>query len=156
MTGAMAVLNVGSFNTFVKPVILHNPNEDFFTYDDDFKDLVKGQDINFQPNHNQYYLDSSLKLLDNPGEWHYDMDTRILRFIMPNYAPCPPENSDAVRGRTIDYAFTITKTKGLLMANMDFFASNLMAEGTAKKTDEVADITLDSLNFDFPSSSRRM
>ena len=33
MKGAMAVLNVGSFNTFVKPVKDHNAGDDFFTYD---------------------------------------------------------------------------------------------------------------------------
>ena len=148
LTGAMAVLNVGSFNTFVKPVEDHNANQNWFKYDDDFGD------INFQQDHNQYYLDSHLALLDNPGEWHYDMDTKMLRFIPPT-GKCPTA-SDAVRGRTIDYAMEITKSKGIKLANMDFFASNVMAEGTTKRTDEVADITLDSLNFDFPSSSRRM
>ena len=36
------------------------------------------------------------------------------------------------------------------------FAANLMAEGTTKKVDEVSDITIDSLNFEYPSSSKRM
>ena len=151
MTGAMAVLNVGSFNTFVKEVLWHEPNEDSFTYDDDFGD------INFQPDHNQYYLDSSLELLNQPGEWHYDMETKMLRFIPPNNgAGCPSKDSGAVKGRVIDYAITIKKSKTILLKNMDFFASNVMAEGTQKKVDEVADITLDSLNFDYPSSSKRM
>ena len=150
MTGAMAVLNVGSFNTFVKEVVSHTPNEESFTYVDDFLN------INFKAGHNQYYLDSSLELLDYPGEWHYDMDSKRLRFIPPNNEPCPQPNSGAVKGRVVDYAMTITKSKNIVLANMDFFASNLMAEGTEKKKDEVADITLDSLNFNHPSSSKRM
>jgi len=151
MTGAMAVLNVGSFNTFVKEVQWHEPNTDSFTYDDDFGN------INFKPAHNQYYLDSSLELLNQAGEWHYDMSTRTLRFIPPNNgAGCPSKDSGAVKGRVIDYAITITKSKSILLKNMDFFAANLMAEGTQKKVDEVSDITIDSLNFDYPSSSKRM
>ena len=51
MKGAMAILNVGSWNTFVKPVEDHNPGDDFFTYVDDFGD------IKFEPGKNQYYLD---------------------------------------------------------------------------------------------------
>ena len=108
MTGAMAVLNVGSFNTFVKPVKQHNPGEDSFTYIDDFGG------INFKPKHNQYYLDSSIELLDNPGEWHYDKATRVLRFMPPNGAPCPEPDSDSIKGRVIDYSIVIKKTKGLL------------------------------------------
>ena len=149
MTGAMAVLNVGSFNTFVKPVEDHKAGQNWFKYEDDFGD------INYQQDHNQYYLDSHLALLDNFEEWHYDMGTKMLRFIPPKGKSCPTDK-DAIRGRTIDYAFTITKSSSIKLADMDFFASNVMAEGTTKKTDEVADITLDTLNFDFPSSSRRM
>ena len=151
MTGAMAVLNVGSFNTFVKEVQWHEPNTDSFTYDDDFGN------INFKPAHNQYYLDSSEELLNQPGEWHYDMETKMLRFIPPNNgAGCPAKDSGAVKGRVIDYAITITKSKSISLKNMDFFAANLMAEGTKKNVDEVSDITIDSLNFEYPSSSKRM
>ena len=150
MTGAMAVLNVGSFNTFVKPVRQHLPGEDSFTYEDDFGG------IKFKPNHNQYYLDSSLELLDNPGEWHYDKGTKMLRFIPPNGASCPEPESDHIKGRVIDYSIIITKTKGLLLKNMDFFASTIEATGTKRNVDEIDDINLDSLNFYFPSSSKRM
>ena len=67
MKGAMAVLNTGSFNTFVKPVRHHTAGNGWFTYDDDFGA------INFKPANGQYYLDSSEALLDIPGEWYYKM-----------------------------------------------------------------------------------
>jgi hypothetical protein len=149
MKGAMAVLNVGSFNTFVKPVKDHNAGDDFFTYDDDFGD------INFKPGQNQYYLDSSEALLDNPGEWYYNMDTMELKF-MPLSGSCPDKSSDAVRGRVIDYAFDITYTEGLIIENLDFFASNLQAMSESTNKLEINEIYLDSLNFMFPSSSKRM
>ena len=149
MKGAMAVLNVGSFNTFVKPVIDHNAGDDFFTYEDDFGD------INFKPGQNQYYLDSHEALLDNPGEWYYNMETNELKF-MPWSGSCPDFTSDAIRGRVIDYAFDVTFTDGLIIENLDFFASNVQAVSESTKEMEINEIYLDSLNFMFPSSSKRM
>ena len=149
MKGAMAVLNVGSFNTFVKPVKDHNAGDDFFTYDDDFGN------IKFQPQYNQYYLDSHEALLDNPGEWFYNMNTNTLKF-MPWSGSCPDPDTDAVRGRVMDYAMHITNTDGIYIADLDFFASNVMARSKNNQDLVVNEVYLDSLNFKFPSSSRRM
>ena len=67
----MAVLNVGSFNTFVQPVLDHESETNSFTYIDDFDLFKKGvhTKIQYSPEHNRYYLDSKLEFLDNPGEW---------------------------------------------------------------------------------------
>ena len=148
MTGAMAVLNVGSFNTFVKPVLWHEPGTNNFTYEDDF-----GK-IKFNPKENRYYLDSSYQLLDNPGEWHFDKSKKYLRFI-PFNGTCPDGNSDRLRGRVIDYSMKITKTKGLMVKNVDFFASTVSAIATSRP-EPIDEITFDSVNFHFPSSSKRM
>merc|ERR1712213_228286 len=121
----MAVLNVGSFNTFVKPVQDHNAGDDFFTYDDD------------------------------SGEWYYNMGTNELKF-MPWSGVCPEKDSDAIRGRVIDYSFDVTFTDGLIIENLDFFASNLQATSVSTKQMEINEIYLDSLNFKHPSSSKRM
>ena len=141
MTGAMAILNIGQYNTFVKPVILHEPGTNNFTYDDDFGNIL------FKAKNGQYYLDSSLELLDNPGEWHYTQNSKMLRF-MPLDGECPPGDSNRIRGRTIDYAIDTSNTDGITIANMTFFASNVYSESK--------NIHLDSLNFLFPSSSKRM
>ena len=63
--GAMAILNIGSFNTFTAAVKSHSPGQNFFTYDDKFGD------IKFKPGHNQYFLEDELDFLDNAGEWFY-------------------------------------------------------------------------------------
>ena len=148
MKGAMAILNVGSWNTFVKPVEDHNAGDDFFTYVDDFGD------INFKPGQNQYYLDSTEALLDNPGEWYYNMNTNELKF-MPWSGSCPDPNSGEVRGRVLDYAIVITSTDQLYISDLDFFAANINADAT-KQGDQINELYLDSLNFKFPSSSKRM
>jgi len=145
---AMAILNVGFWNTFVKPVIEHKPGDNFFTYEDDFGD------IRFNPAKNQYYLDSSESLLDTPGEWYYNMDTHILKFI-PLTGSCPEPNSGAVRGRVIDYGITVTKADGLYISNLEFFAANINATYIRYAMD-INEFYLDSVRFNYPSSSKRM
>ena len=75
VTGAMAILNIGSWETFVSEVLWHQPGSDNFTYEDDFG--------NIKFKHQQYYLEASLELLDHPEEWFYDMDSKMLHFILP-------------------------------------------------------------------------
>ena len=71
----MAVLNVGSWVTFVREVIEHRA--DHFTYNDNFGN------IHWKAKNSQYYLEASLKLLDAPEEWFYDMESKTLYVIPP-------------------------------------------------------------------------
>lgn len=70
--GAMAILNIGSFNTFTAVVKSHSPGHNVFTYDDTFGD------IKFKPGHNQYFLEDKMELLDNAGEWYYDKQSKTV------------------------------------------------------------------------------
>ena len=72
VAGAMAILNIGSFNTFTAIVKSHTPGQNFFTYDDTFGA------IKFKPSHNQYFLEDKLEFLDNAGEWFYDKSTKTV------------------------------------------------------------------------------
>lgn len=71
-TGAMAILNIGSFNTFTAIVKSHTPGQNFFTYPDTFGD------IKFKASHNQYFLEDKLEFLDNAGEWFYNKNTKTI------------------------------------------------------------------------------
>ena len=71
-TGAMAILNIGSFNTFTAIVEDHAPGRNFFTYPDTFGD------IKFKASHNQYFLEDKLEFLDQSGEWFYDKNKKTL------------------------------------------------------------------------------
>ena len=79
-TGAMAILNIGSFNTFTASVESHTPTENFFTYNDTF------DDINFKPWRNQYFLEDKLEFLDNAGEWFYNKKTKTVYVKTPDGA----------------------------------------------------------------------
>ena len=71
-TGAMAILNIGSFNTFTAIVKHHAPGQNFFTYPDTFGE------IKFKASHNQYFLEDKLEFLDQAGEWFYDKNTKAV------------------------------------------------------------------------------
>ena len=148
--GAMAILNVGSWDTWVRQVLYHEPGSNFFTYNDDFGDDIKWENKNLQ-----YYLEASLELLDGPDEWLYDMDTKMLRLIMPDNSEegCPDTDSsvDMLRGRTLDNVIEILDSSDVTVSNITFWASNIIADDDANNA-----ITFDSLIFQFPSSSHRM
>ena len=79
-TGAMAILNIGSFNTFTAIVESHTPRQNFFTYNDTFGA------INFKPGRirNQYFLEDKLEFLDTAGEWFYNKATKTLYVKTPD------------------------------------------------------------------------
>ena len=80
VTGAMAVLNIGSFNTFTAKVESHVPGRSSFTYKDTFGS------IKFKPASNQYFLEDKLEFLDNDGEWFFNQSTKTVYVKTPDGA----------------------------------------------------------------------
>ena len=113
-------MNVGSWETWVREVLYHEPGSNFFLYNNDFGDDIKFKDP-------QYYLEASPELLDAPEEWYYDMDTKMLRLIMPENAgeTCPDTDSsvDVLRGRTLDNVLEITDSANVIVANITFWGA---------------------------------
>ena len=146
-TGALAILNVGSFQTWVREVLSYEMGNNNFTYYDDF-----GDNINFV--HKQYYMESKLEFLDAYEEWFYDKDTKMLYLIMPenDADTCPHTDAGAriLRGRTLDNIVEIIDSNHVVVSNISFYGANIIA------SNNVDSITFDSLIFKFPSSSHRM
>ncbi|CAL4145448.1 unnamed protein product [Meganyctiphanes norvegica] len=152
-TGSMAILNVGSWITYVRPVLSHNPGSPEFTYNHDMGHVP------WNDKYNQYYLEAGLSLLDAPEEWVYDNSTKIL-YLIPKDGICPDPESTTLRGRTIDYGLIINDTSGLKISNITFLAANINAYSYPWHNSipfaEIDELHLDSLVFKFPSSSHRM
>ncbi|CAL4079456.1 unnamed protein product [Meganyctiphanes norvegica] len=148
-TGVMAILNIGSWVTYVRPVLDHEMGSQNFTYNHDMGDVP------WKPNHNQYYLEAGLSLLDAPEEWVYDNSSKTLYFIPPN-GICPDPSSNSLRGRNLDYGLIITDSSWLNIANITFMASNINAYSESKPFTQINEIKLDSLTFKFASASHRM
>ena len=70
-TGAIAVLNIGSYNTFTSTVLSHRPGSKSFEYKDTFGSLHLTK-------FNQYFLEDKLDFLDQEGEWFFDKNTKKL------------------------------------------------------------------------------
>ena len=149
MTGAMAILNIESFLSYHREVTSHNAGDEFFLYDN--HDIHNNKD----PDKDQYYIDSKENLLDIPGEWFYSKETMTLKFMPPS-GSCPDPETDAIKGRVIDYSMIISNVDGLYISNLNFFASNIVAATDNKDDDNVKNLYLDSLNFSYPVSSHRM
>ncbi|CAL4150236.1 unnamed protein product, partial [Meganyctiphanes norvegica] len=149
-TGTMAILNIGSFMTYVQPVLHHEPSTSNFTYDH-----TPIGDIHWKSDKLQYYFEAGLDLLDSPEEWFYDKDSKILYFMTPS-GSCPEPGSTSLRGRTIDFGLKITNTTGLTIANITFLGSGIHAYSIDYEDSHIDDITLNSVEFKFPSSSHRM
>ena len=74
-TGAMAILNVGSFNTFTARVERHLPGLPNFSYDDTFGTKLS---LHFNPKRNVYFLEDKLEFLNLAGEWFYSRKDKML------------------------------------------------------------------------------
>merc|ERR1712176_252115 len=143
---AIAVMNIGKWNTFVTKVEHHEAQDNSFTYHHTFGDFE------IETGLSRYFLEDKLELLDVAEEWHHDKDSKVLTFI-------PPVGTDmstaTLRGKVQTYAITITDSQHLLIKNLEFFATTIKASSSSK-TEYVDKITLDSLKFMYPSYSKRM
>ncbi|KAL9965294.1 hypothetical protein ACROYT_G029071 [Oculina patagonica] len=144
---AMAVLNIGSFNTFAAKVKSHTRGQNFFTYDDTF------DDFKFKPSHNQYFLEDKFDFLDNPGEWFYNKNNGTVYVKTPDGA----SPAGRIRGKVQTYAFTISNCRHLHFKQLEFFGTTLRAPKPSRARREIIDgLSFDSINFNFPSYSKRM
>ena len=132
-------------------VLLHEPGSNSFTYNNDFADDV----LKFREDDLQYFLESKYELLlDAPEEWFYDKNTKMLYLIMPDNAVACPETDEAVgvlQGRTLDNVLEIIDCADVTLANITFWASNVIAEDGSN-----SGITLDSLVFKFIGCCKMM
>ena len=148
-TGAIAILNIGSWSTWAGYVVSHNPGDNFFKYDlSVVPDLVS-----FKPGRCRYFLEDKLEFLDAPTEWYYDKPSGSL-FLWTEAGDAP--GNYEIRSKASTYAFTVTNgSSWLVFSNISFFATTVFISG-GFNSEEVHNIVLDSLHFSYPSYTRRM
>lgn len=136
LTGAIAVLDVGSWKSWTRRITSHTAGSNSFTYD--LADL-------FISRNHYYYVSCKLNLLDVEKEWFFDTDTKTLYL----HAPGGGTPSGDIRGKTQSYAFDVTNSSYLTLEGFDFF-------GTTFKFYESTNITVDNCELLYPSCSKRM
>ena len=138
-TGAVATLNIGSWQTFRRMVRSHGAGRDRFTYDRDERSrLAKGKP--HRPGFDRYFLAGKLEALDSPGEWFRDATTRTLYLWTPD-GKSPAEHT--VEGKTRGYAFAASGVSHVELSGFHFFA-------TTFKLEDVSSCRLDNVHLLFP------
>jgi len=136
-TGAVATLNIGSWQTFRRVVRRHGKGSDRFTYDrDENHRLAKGKP--HRPGFDRYFLAGKLAALDSPGEWFQDGETLYL------WAPdgkSPAEHR--VERKARPYAVAAKGIRHVELSGFHFFA-------TTFKLEQVAHCVLDGVHLTFP------
>ena len=139
LTGAIGIMNVGSFKTFNREIISHNPQDNFFSYN-----TIPNN--TYRDKHHHFFVEGKLELLDQANEWFYDTTSMTL-YLYPDNGQNP--NGRSISGKVQDYAFTITNSTDVIIKNIYFFATTFFA----KSSDN---LLIEECHFSFPNCSKRM
>ena len=139
MTGAVGILNVGSFRTWTRFVNSHGVGNNSFTYD-------PVPESDYRTKHQYYFLEKKLEFLDQESEWFFDHETNELYLWPPGNVD--PNNLN-IRGKVQSYSFQITNSSYIELKGLHFFASTF-------KMDNSDYMVVDSSNFLYPSCYKRM
>ena len=148
MTGAIGILNIGAWNSFMAKVDHHTPGSNEFTYTDTFGNYPT------KWKHSKYYLEDKLDLLDAPEEWFFNKDTKVLYFIPPVGKTFTGATS--LRGKVMSYAMKISDSYNVEVKNIDFFGTTVKAAANRAARTGINGLRFDSLNFNYPCASKRM
>ena len=123
-TGAVATLNIGSWQTFRRVVLRHGRGGDRFTYDTDPASRLargKAHRVGFD----RYFLAGTLAALDSPGEWFQDRRTRELSLWAPDGSS---PASRCVEGKVRGYAIVAKGLEYVELRGLHLFATTLKLE----------------------------
>lgn len=137
LTGAIVVLNLGSFRTGTSTVLSHTPGSNMFTFDP----ITTG----FKDKEHYYYAETKLELLDTENEWFYDVSTKTLYL----WAPGGGVPAQEIRGKTITYAITATESDYVIIDGFNF-------RGATFKLDRCFRSEVRNCDLMYPSCTKRM
>jgi hypothetical protein len=138
MTGAMGVMNVGSFRSWARKVTAHSAGSNTFNYNG-------VPSSGYRTKLGYYYLECKLNLLDAEREWFYDQVSQTLYL----WAPGGGIPSGSLRGKVQTYAFDIADSEYLVIDGLHFFGTTFNLTGSEN-------CTVENCDLQFPSFSRRM
>jgi hypothetical protein len=143
LTGAVIIVNSGSFRTYTSRVTKHVSGEDHFSYD--LTGVGRHFD-NYPVEKHGYFLEGKLGLLDVPGEWHFDPENKTIYLWPPKNIN--PEDLD-ICGKVRSYAFDISDSSYLVLKGLDFF-------GTTFQSRDSHHVIVQDCNFLYPGYSKRI
>ena len=129
-TDALAVLNVGAWQTFLRRVRNHGAGNASFVYDKDLglrHEAERTREKRTWAGFDHYFLFGKLEALDSPGEWFLDRKTKTLYLW-----PLEQENPSPLRieAKTREYAFVVQGQGHVQLDGFQFFATAFIFEDT--------------------------
>jgi len=128
-TGALAVLNVGAWQTFLRAVRNHEAGKGSFDYARDLgarHESQRTQRKRRMPGFDRYFLLGGLEALDAPGEWFLDRKARTLYLW-------PPDGRDPsgrrIEGKVREYGFVVAGQRHVRLEGLRFFAATFLFSG---------------------------
>ncbi|MEH6605498.1 MAG: right-handed parallel beta-helix repeat-containing protein [Pseudomonadales bacterium] len=136
LSDALVIANFGSFQTWTRRITQHTPGEGTFEFEQvpNFRQGSPGL---------YYYVEGKLEFLDQPEEWYYDPVEKAV-YIWSDDKP-----ADDYRAKVQSYAINGRGWQSVLINGIDFFATTMRCENCS-------DLTVENVNFDYASVSKRM
>jgi len=138
-TGAIAVLNIGHWLTWARPITEHAAGTDHFSYD------PMGLELKDIHQFSAYHI-LGLAALDRPNEWWFDSKTKTVCYM-------PPQGSNpnrlALRGRVQDFGIDLLNCSDIAISGLHFQGAGFFVKGCSNV--EVKDCT-----FNYPATHKFM
>ncbi len=115
-SGALAVLNIGHWLTWTRPITDHKAGRDWFKYDSSGTRMSK---------YVAYYI-LGLPALDRPNEWWYDAKSKTAYFRAPGDQH---PNQLPISGKVRDFSLKLVDCSHLVFQGVEFFASTFSMNG---------------------------
>lgn len=141
-TGAIAIMNIGSWLSFAEKVDNHGAGNPDFTYTPHFPESAYHHKITA----GRYFFEAAMACLDVANEWYFNPDSREL-FLYPDNGLDPTGRN--ISGKTVTYSMEFNEARYLEIRNIDFFGCTVKLEYTRHSS-------LVNCNFLYPSYSQRM
>lgn len=138
ITGAMGIMNVGSFKTYPRKVTSHTAGSNTFSYN-------PVPEVTYRNKHLYYFLEGKLQFLDASREWHYDKTTKTL-YLWAADGQIPSGN---IRGKVQPYAFRMFNCRYVTIDGLNFF-------GTTFSFQRASHCIVRNCDLEYPTFSRRI
>lgn len=135
-TGAVAVLNLGHWLTWSRPITHHRAGQDWFEYDKTGTRMSK---------YVAYHI-LGLPALDRPNEWWYDAESKTAYFRATNDRK---PNQLPISGKVRDFSLKLSDCSHLVFQGLEFFASTFSMI-------ECKGVVLEDCSLDYPSTHKFM
>ena len=143
-TGALAVLNVGAWQTFLRTAQNHRAGGDSFQYAKDLgkrHDSKRTQRKRAMRDFDRYFLYGKLEALDSPGEWFHDPKTSTL-YLRPTGGRNPTGRT--IEGKRRNYGFIADRKNRIQLDGLRFFATTILLNNCN-------DCTIENCTLDYPT-----